>query len=59
MSRSDDHHLNGADVKGTHGALTTYSWDIENRLTVVQMPAGTYTTATFDGDGKRRRYEPS
>jgi YD repeat-containing protein len=39
------------------GSLTTNAWDIENRLTVVQMPAGTLTTATYDGDGKRRRYQ--
>jgi len=39
------------------GALTTNTWDIENHLTVVQLPAGTRTTATYDGDGKRRRYE--
>ena len=39
------------------GSLTTNTWDIENRLTVVQLPAGTRTTASYDGDGKRRRYE--
>ena len=39
------------------GSLTTNTWDIENHLTVVQLPAGTRTTATYDGDGKRRRYE--
>ena len=37
--------------------LSTHSWDIENRLTVVQLPAGTRTAASYDGDGKRRRYE--
>jgi RHS repeat-associated protein len=39
------------------GSLTTNTWDIENHLTVVQLPAGTRTTATYDGDGRRRRYE--
>jgi len=41
------------------GSLTTNTWDIENRLTVVQLPAGGRTTATYDGDGKRRAYEDS
>ncbi len=40
--------INGA------GNLTTYSWNIENRMTVAQLPAGGRTTATYDGDGKRR-----
>ena len=41
------------------GSLTTNTWDIENHLTVVQLPAGGRTTATYDGDGKRRSYEDS
>ncbi len=44
-------------VEDNDGALTTYAWDLENRLTVAQLPAGTRTTATYDGDGKRRRYQ--
>ena len=45
--------INGA------GNLTTYTWDIENRMTVVQLAAGGRSTASYDGDGKRRSYEDS
>ena len=41
------------------GSLTTNTWDIENHLTAVQLPAGGRTTATYDGGGKRRSYEDS
>lgn len=41
------------------GSLTTNTWDIENRLTVVQLPGGGRTTAIYDGDGKRRSYADS
>ena len=45
--------INGA------GNLTTYTWDIENRMTGVELPDATLNTMTHDGDGKRREYEDS
>jgi RHS repeat-associated protein len=67
MSRSDDHRLNGTDVKGADGTLTTYSWDLENRVTGVALPASGLNTMVGacpehqrrDGDGKRRSYADS
>jgi YD repeat-containing protein len=40
-------------------SLTTYSWDIENRMTKAELPAGTLNTISYDGDGKRRSLEDS
>ncbi|MCJ7750210.1 MAG: hypothetical protein MUQ65_03805, partial [Armatimonadetes bacterium] len=39
--------------------LTTYSWDVENHMTGVELPDATLNTITYDGDGKRRQYEDS
>ena len=47
------------EVINAAGSLTTYAWDSENRMTVVQLPGGSRRTATYDGDGKRRSYEDS
>jgi len=41
------------------GSLTAYSWDIENRMTLAELPDATLNTMTYDGDGKRRQYEDS
>jgi RHS repeat-associated protein len=41
------------------GGVTTYCWDIENRMMVAELPSGGRTTATYDGDGKRRSYADS
>ena len=35
----------------------TYTWDIENRQTKVELPANVVNTITLDGDGKRRSIE--
>jgi len=37
----------------------TYTWDIENHLTKVELPSAVVNTITLDGDGKRRRIEDS
>ncbi len=37
----------------------TYTWDIENHLTKVELPASVVNTITLDGDGKRRTIEDS
>jgi hypothetical protein len=34
----------------------TDSWDIENRITQAQLPAGTINAMTHYGDGRRREY---
>lgn len=34
-------------------------WDIDNHITLVQLPAGGRNTMTYGGDGKRRRTEDS
>ena len=39
--------------------MTTYSWDVENHMTLVALSGGTLNTMTYDGDGKRRQYEVS
>jgi YD repeat-containing protein len=39
--------------------VTTYSWDLENRLTGVVLPGGTLNTMTYDGNGKRHSYADS
>ena len=41
------------------GNRTTYSWDIENRMTLAELSDATLNTITYDGDGKRRQYEDS
>jgi len=41
------------------GDRVTYTWDIENRQTKVELPAGVVNTVTLDGDGKRRSIEDS
>jgi len=41
------------------GDLSTYSWDLENRMTLAELPDATLNTMTCDGDGKRRQYEDS
>ena len=42
-----------------NGDRVTYSWDIENRQTKVELPASVVNTITLDGDGKRRSIEDS
>jgi hypothetical protein len=37
----------------------TYTWDTENHLTKVELPANVVNTVTLDGDGKRRSVEDS
>ena len=37
----------------------TYTWDIENHLTKVELPSDVVNTITLDGDGKRRSIEDS
>jgi YD repeat-containing protein len=37
----------------------TYTWDIENRMTKVELPSAVVNTITLDGDGKRRSIEDS
>jgi len=37
----------------------TYTWDVENHLTKVELPSAVVNTITLDGDGKRRRIEDS
>jgi len=37
----------------------TYTWDIENHLTKIELPASVVNTVTLDGDGKRRTIEDS
>ena len=34
-------------LQNINGALTTYTWDYENRLTAVHLPAGTSVTNTY------------
>ena len=46
-------------VENNADQLTTYSWDLENRVTGVALPGGGLNTITYDGDGKRRSYEDS
>jgi len=41
------------------GSLTTNTWDIENRMTLAELPGGGRNTITYDGDGKRRSFEDS
>jgi YD repeat-containing protein len=41
------------------GSVATYCWDSENRMTLAELASGTRTTATYDGDGKRRSYADS
>jgi YD repeat-containing protein len=46
-------------VQNRNGKVGTYTYDPENRLTVVQAGA-VYSTYTYDGDGQRRSaIEPS
>jgi len=47
------------EVVNDDGGLTTYSWDVENHMTLVELAGGTLNTITYDGDGKRREYEDS
>ena len=42
-----------------NGDRITYTWDIENRQTKVELPASVVNTITLDGDGKRRSIEDS
>jgi YD repeat-containing protein len=37
----------------------TYTWDIENRMTRVELPSNVVNTITLDGEGKRRSIEDS
>lgn len=46
-------------LEDNNGALTSYSWDLENRMTQAQLPAGGLNTMSYYGDGKRRRYGDS
>jgi RHS repeat-associated protein len=39
------------------GALTTYSWDMENRMVGVALSNGLLNTMMYYGDGKRQRYQ--
>jgi len=41
------------------GSLTTHTWDLEDRLTKVEVAGGAVNTMSYDGDGKRRRTEDS
>jgi RHS repeat-associated protein len=41
------------------GGVTTYCWDVENRMTLAELASGGRTTATYDVDGKRRGYADS
>ncbi len=47
------------EVMNAAGSLTTYSWDVENHMTLAELSGGTLNTITYDGDGKRRQYEDS
>ena len=42
-----------------NGDRVTYTWDIENHLTKMELPANVVNTITLDGDGKRRTIEDS
>ena len=42
-----------------NGDRVTYTWDIENRQTKVELPTSVVNTITLDGDGKRRTIEDS
>jgi len=42
-----------------NGDRVTYTWDIENHLTKVELPSAVVNTVTLDGDGKRRSIEDS
>jgi RHS repeat-associated protein len=55
-----DHDANGnTTLVNAGGSVTTYCWDIENRMMLAELPSGGRTTATYDGDGKRRSYADS
>ena len=41
------------------GSLTTHTWDLEDRMTKVEVAGGAVNTMSYDGDGKRRRTEDS
>jgi RHS repeat-associated protein len=41
------------------GARTSWSWDFENRLTGVRLPAGVPNTFTYNADGKRVQRQDS
>ena len=36
------------------GSLTSYQYENENHLTLIQFPAGTLSTYSYNGDGLRR-----
>lgn len=46
-------------VKTPAGALTTNTWDYENKLTKVVLPSGTRNTFAYDANGKRVKKEDS
>jgi len=41
------------------GSLTTHTWDLEDRMTKVEVAGGAVNTMSYDGDGRRRRTEDS
>ena len=45
-------------MKNAAGPLTTYTWDGEDRLTLVVQPDGTRTTMAYDATGLRRSKQP-
>ena len=53
-SYDNNGNLTGANAAG---ALTTYTWDYDNRLETVLLASGgnPITTFTYDGDGLRRQ----
>jgi len=40
-------------VQDAGGAVTTYAWDGENRLTAIALPDGAVQTMTYDATGLR------